>query len=393
MRIEGALGEPHQGRGDVARGDRRVARGREHLAAADVDLVAEAQGDAERRGRVRDRAFERVDRGHAGRAARGEHHDLVARAHDAAGDEAGEAAVVEVGADHRLDGKAERLVGSRASNRERLEQAEQRRPAVPGGAVAGRDHVVPALRGHRDERDAVEVELGGEGGELALELVEARLCEVDEVHLVHGDDQLRDAEQRRDRRVPARLREHAEARVEQDDGDVGGRGAGRHVARVLLVPRGVGDDELSRLGREVAVGDVDRDALLALGEQPVGEQREVDLLFDAAHARLAHGAELVVEHRTGVVQQAADERRLAVIDAADGREAHQLLLLVAGEEPLDVCERTGAQKYPSRFFVSIEPSSSWSMRRPWRSLLLESSISRMTSGSVVAVLSTAPESG
>jgi hypothetical protein len=40
-------------------------------------------------------------------------------------------------------------------------------------------------------------------------------------------------------------------------------------------PGGVGDDELA-LGRgEVAVGHVDGDALLALGAQAVGEQREV----------------------------------------------------------------------------------------------------------------------
>jgi hypothetical protein len=43
----------------------------------------------------------------------------------------------------------------------------------------------------------------------------------------------------------------------------------------------VGDDELA-LGRgEVAVRDVDRDALLALGAQAVGEQREVRVVVAA----------------------------------------------------------------------------------------------------------------
>jgi hypothetical protein len=67
------------------------------------------------------------------------------------------------------------------------------------------------------------------------------------------------------------------AGVDQDDGDVARRRAGRHVARVLLVPGRVGDDELAPRRREVAVGDVDRDALLALGLEAVGQQREVDL--------------------------------------------------------------------------------------------------------------------
>ena len=69
--------------------------------------------------------------------------------------------------------------------------------------------------------------------------------------------------------------QQALSRVDQDDGEVGGRGAGRHVAGVLLVARRVGDDErCAWLGGEIAVGDVDRDALLALGLEPVDQQRE-----------------------------------------------------------------------------------------------------------------------
>jgi hypothetical protein len=43
------------------------------------------------------------------------------------------------------------------------------------------------------------------------------------------------------------------------------------------VAGGVGDDELALLGGEEAVGDVDRDALLALGRQARRQQREVDV--------------------------------------------------------------------------------------------------------------------
>ena len=79
---------------------------------------------------------------------------------------------------------------------------------------------------------------------------------------------------RSDVRVPARLLEHAVPRVDQNQGDVGGRRARDHVPRVLNVTRRVGDDELALVGREVAVGDVDGDALLALGLEAVGEQRK-----------------------------------------------------------------------------------------------------------------------
>jgi hypothetical protein len=54
------------------------------------------------------------------------------------------------------------------------------------------------------------------------------------------------------------------------------------------VAGGVGDDERPPRRGEVAVGDVDRDALLALGAQAVGQQREVDLAVRrAALGRLA----------------------------------------------------------------------------------------------------------
>ena len=95
------------------------------------------------------------------------------------------------------------------------------------------------------------------------------------------------------------------ARVDQDDREVGGRGAGDHVARVLLVARGVGDDELAPRGREVAVGDVDRDPLLALGAQAVGQQRQVQVAVAAPLRGLDDVLELVVEDRLGVVAAAA----------------------------------------------------------------------------------------
>ena len=70
--------------------------------------------------------------------------------------------------------------------------------------------------------------------------------------------------------------EHAEARVDQDDARRRRSTRRCHVARVLHVAGRVGDDELAPLGGEVAVGDVDGDALLALGREAVGEEREVD---------------------------------------------------------------------------------------------------------------------
>ena len=79
--------------------------------------------------------------------------------------------------------------------------------------------------------------------EVGLDLGEALRREVDEVHLVHGDDDVRDREDRRDVGVAPRLLDDALARVEQDHRDVRRRRAGDHVARVLHVPGRVGELE------------------------------------------------------------------------------------------------------------------------------------------------------
>ena len=72
---------------------------------------------------------------------------------------------------------------------------------------------------------------------------------VDEVHLVHGQHQVGDPQERRDERVAPRLFEDSLAGVDEDDGQVSGRGPGDHVPRVLGVP---GVSAMMNLRRGVA---------------------------------------------------------------------------------------------------------------------------------------------
>lgn len=104
-----------------------------------------------------------------------------------------------------------------------------------------------------------------------------------------------DAQQRYEERVAPCLRDDSRTGVDQDDSEVGRRAAGYHVARVLLVARRVGDDELALVRGEVSVGHVDGDALLALGLQSVAEQGVVDVVAGVAHtfAVAFQGGELV----------------------------------------------------------------------------------------------------
>ena len=103
-----------------------------------------------------------------------------------------------------------------------------------------------------------------------------RACDQsDQVHLVDGQHDAPHAHQVEDGGMPPRLLLDAAARIDQQDGHVGVRGAGRHVARVLLVAGAVDDDEPARRRVEVAPGDVDGDALLALGGEAVDQQAEI----------------------------------------------------------------------------------------------------------------------
>src|SRR6202012_2691278 len=100
---------------------------------------------------------------------------------------------------------------------------------------------------------------------------------IHKVHFVNGDHDVRDAEQCRDVRMSARLFNDALPRVDEYDGKVRGRSAGNHVARVLHMTRRICDDKLAPQCGEVAIRDIDRDALLAFGTQAVREVREIDL--------------------------------------------------------------------------------------------------------------------
>ena len=208
----------------------------------------------------------------------------------------------------------------------------QARTGVPRRACAARRHVVAAQRRQRNADDFLETELGRELAIVAIDQVEDLARIADEIELVDGKHDALDAEQRDQIAVPPRLRQHALACVDEDDRELCRRCAGDHVARVLLVARRVGDDELAFVRREEAVGDVDRDALLALGGEAIDEQRKIEIV--ALRSELlrigAERRELIVEQRLRFVEQPTDQRRLAVVDAAAGDEAQQVFLALGG---------------------------------------------------------------
>ena len=321
------LGHPHDRRLELVGGLGRVGGGGDHVAARAVDLVGQRDRHRLAGDRVIDVAILGDDPRDPGLAARRQDPDLGARTHRPRRDLAGETAKILVGTVdplHRHPQRFRGIVGG--AERDAVEMLDQARAAIPGRGGAGRHHIVALQAGDRDRDPVVDADAVGEQPIVGANRLERRLVVVDQVHLGHRQHEVADAEQMREVAVPPGLRQHALARVDHQHGELGGRRAGDHVAGILLVAGRVGDDELALGTREIAIGDVDRDALLALGRQAVDQQREIESVALRAD-RLAVGfeaRELVVEDLPAVVQQPPDQGRLAVVDAAAGDEAQQL---------------------------------------------------------------------
>ena len=172
--------------------------------------------------------------------------------------------------------------------------------------------------------------------------------------------------------------------------------------------RAVGDDELALRRLEVAIRHVDGDALLALGLQAVDQQGEIGHFAGGAPAAavVRDGRELVVEHLARVVQQAADQRALAVVDRAAGDETQQVDLALLREELLQRARRVppvvGAAGFTGTAAIRNilracdfpwPPAESASMARLCRSEVVVRSISSMISGTLAAFDTCAPVSG
>ena len=205
-----------------------------------------------------------------------------------------------------------------------FEVAKERGTGVPRCVRRGLDDIVAVERAQRDEFHVLDIETREKRFELGADLEEARFAPADEIHFVNGDDKVRDAQERGDGGVAATLLDDAEAGVDKDDGQVGRGRAGHHVARVLNVAGRVGDDELAARRGEVAVSDVDGDALFALGAEAVREVGEVDLATAGDVGGAFERLDLILHEGFRIVEQAPDERGFTVVDAAARVEAEDV---------------------------------------------------------------------
>ena len=287
--------------------------------------------------------------------------DAVADADAAGRDGAGEAAEVEAVAQHGLHRHAETVrAGQCRAAGMRSRCSSRCGPVYQGMCSDARATLSPptaetgmAIASQKPKRSVSS----RKSASMARKLL---LRPVGEIHLVDGEDDALHADDVENGGVAPRLALHAVARVDQHDGDVGVRGARRHVARVLLVAWAVDDDEAARRGIEVAPGDVDGDALLALGDEAVEQQAEIGMRAAGRRVRRAiDRLALIVVEVGGVPQQAADQRRLAVVDRSARQQVQDAVELAA----------SGARRERLRAWIAVSAvirSSPLASCSPWR---------------------------
>jgi hypothetical protein len=107
--------------------------------------------------------------------------------------------------------------------------------AVPPHPLRSMGDVVAAAARDRNEHDVVDVEVARKSPNLGFDGGEPRFRPVGEVHLVDRHDNTPHAKRGDDLKVTPGLARQSFARAHQQHGEVGGRGAGRHVPCVLLM--------------------------------------------------------------------------------------------------------------------------------------------------------------
>ena len=158
------------------------------------------------------------------------------------------------------------------------------------------------------------------------DLVELALVVIEQIQFVHGDDDVLAADLFEQSRVAFGLRQQDQwilrkiqtGSIHQHNRRIGCGRTSHHIACVLLVSWGVGDDEFAFWGAEIAVGHIDGDALFAFGFQAIGQTGQIQSAACAAFVKLRH---LVGEQGLAVVQQAANQSGFAIVYTACGDEA------------------------------------------------------------------------
>ena len=187
---------------------------------------------------------------------------------------------------------------------------------MPRHFFARRDNVFSKSGRRRNENTRLQIQRLQKLTVFVFDLAKARFGIIRQVHFVDYDAELLHTEQAQQIGVALRLFLHAFIGGDHQHGCVGVRRTRDHVFQKLLVTWCVDNHVVPLHSFERNLSSIDGDVLFLFLEQGIEEKRELELhVF--RRARALHLLEFPFGKGIRVVQNSADESRLAVIDVAD----------------------------------------------------------------------------
>ena len=177
-------------------------------------------------------------------------------------------------------------------------------------------------RGNRHDGGRRQSKPGKVSRNFGFDVPEPARIEAHAIHLVDRDRHLAHAEEMQEIAVAARLLAHAFGGVDHQQGGIGLRRPGDHVAQELGVPGRVDQHDVARGCPQPDLAGIDGDALIALGLQRIEQKRPFER-HAAAGAHRLERIELALGKAVRFVQEAADQCGFAMIDMADDDDSHQ----------------------------------------------------------------------
>ena len=201
---------------------RRIVRNRNDVAARAIDFVGETQSHRLSRHRNIKIAIKRHDFRNGRSLAAGQNADSISGLDHAGRNLATETAEIEIWPVDPLDRHAEGFcLRSLAIDLHAFEMVDQVWPLVPRRVGRGCRDIVALETRNRDWREALNANIASEAGIVLDDIFVPQHVIIDEVHLVHGKDNVPDTDQVREVGVAAGLGQDTFSGIDQDHRKVG----------------------------------------------------------------------------------------------------------------------------------------------------------------------------
>ena len=165
-----------------------------------------------------------------------------------------------------------------------VQRLQQVRSAEPGHRAPTRsDHILAAARRNRNKGACCQSEALQESAIFRLDLPEAVFRKAGQIHFVHRDNHLAQAEETEQLSVPAALLAHTFIRRDHHDRGIGAGRPGDHVLQEFLMAGRIDDDVVAPGAPKLNLRRIDRDVLLLL----LGERIEDKGVFERLALRRA----------------------------------------------------------------------------------------------------------